>query len=211
MVEGSLNPSEELLADVRRYLPKFLSPTRTDELYDALRFYPEIPSFYLSPGMIDEELLQGDGWRGFVLRDFQSGEARSVSRMIISNSCDVDLTNERIKDTNVLFCPLVSVAKFQTALLESGIEQGRVTNILSDIRKQRWTSAFHLPSGQHGPDECVAWLDDIHPAPLRTFHTTERAILFRLQHAAFYVLLIKLSIHFCRMQEDVERFESATP
>lgn len=56
-----------------------------------------------------EEMLQGDGWRGFQLFMFDPGDRRSVRGLVLSNSCNVDPDNPRDVPARVVFAPLVNV------------------------------------------------------------------------------------------------------
>jgi hypothetical protein len=200
---------EELFEEFRAFLPKYLTPSQKRELFDSLSVYPNLPYHYLPPSAINEELLQGDGWRGFVLVNFATLEKKSVSGMILSNSCDIDARNRRATPRNILFGPLVSVKKYEEAMRQGGLTPEQTADALRDIRAQKVTYIYYLPSGQYGPQESLMILDDIHPEPLAHFSANERALLFRLSQPAFYILLIKLSIHFCRSQENVQRFPPA--
>jgi len=198
--------NQELFDQARHYLPKYLSPTRRQELYDALKSYPDLPQFYLPPSATSEDLLQGDGWRGFVVLDFDSGSRKSVSGLIVSNSCDVDVANPRHLPRRILFSPLIPLVSYESMLHQAGLSPDQIAAIRDDIRRQRLTDIFHLPAGPYGPAESIVLLDNLHPQPLRGFSESSRTRLFRLHQAAFWVLLIKLSIHFCRLMEGVERF-----
>jgi hypothetical protein len=190
----------------RLFLPQYLAPARTAELYEALKQFPDLPNFYLAPESLDEDLLQGDGWRGFVITEFGGGKTKPVSGIILSNSCDIDTANPEHLPRRVLFSPLVSLFGYEAALRSSGLADDQVASTLDAIRRQRITSIFHLPSAPYGPDESIVLLDDVHPHPLAHFKTTTRTRLFRLHQSAFYVFVVKLSIHFCRLQEGVGRF-----
>src|SRR2546427_11106296 len=82
-------PEGDLSEDIKRYLPKYLSPRDSSELFAQLASYPNTQSpFYLQGAAIpEEEPLQGDGWRGFVAIDFRTDDRKEVSGVVISNSC----------------------------------------------------------------------------------------------------------------------------
>ena len=75
--------------------------------------------------------------------------------------------------------------------------------------KQVGANIFYLPSMSCGPDESIILLDGIHVQPMDMFTNDSRKRLFRLNQVAFYAFLLKLSIHFTRMQEGVKRFPEA--
>ena len=72
-----------------------------------------------------EDMLQGDGWRGFQLFLFDTGQRRSVRGLVLSNSCDVDLENPRELPARVIFAPLVKLTAYEELLDSSGIHGGR--------------------------------------------------------------------------------------
>lgn len=203
-------PDGELFEDIRRYLPKYLSPRDSSELFAQLASFPKTRSpFYLQNAALPEEPLQGDGWRGFVAIDFRTAERKELSGVVISNSCDIDPANRRDRAVNILFSPLIELSRYVTLLRQIKTE-AQITNALTAIRDQKVTSIFHLPEGAWGP-EGIVLLDTIHAHPLDDFLARDRTRLFRLSMYAFYIFVMKLSIHFMRMQEDVRRFDSPEP
>jgi len=201
---------EDIFEQIRVFLPKYLTPSETRELFGALSCYPDIGDHYLPPGAVDEELLQGDGWKGLILIKFDTLERRSVSGVVVSNSCDIDVRNPRATTRSVLFSPLISIARYTALLRGSGLDNQQVGNVLNSIRRQKVTYIFYLPPGPYGPKESIILLDDMHSQPLATFVGGTRSRLFRLNQTAWYILLIKLSIHFSRANEIVKRFPSKT-
>ncbi len=91
-------------------------------------------------------------------------------------------------------------------LLDAGIQSDRVEGQIKSIRKQEKTDIFYLPASATLP-ECVVMLDDIRPQPLSMFMRKEnnRKRLFRLNNFGFYIFLMKLSIHFTRFGENLDR------
>ena len=74
------------------------------------------------------------------------------------------------------------------------------------IREQRVTTMFYLPKGGSLEEEYVALLDDLHTVPARIFEqVAERKKLFTLSLVGFYLFVLKLSVHFCRLHEEVAR------
>jgi hypothetical protein len=129
--------------------------------------------------------------------------------VVISNSCDIDPANRRDRALNILFSPLIALSKY-VDLLRQVKSEAQITPVLTAIRDQKMTSIFHLPEGVWGP-EGIVLLDTIHAHPLDHFLAKNRARLFTLSQYAFYIFIMKLSIHFTRMQENVRRFDSPEP
>lgn len=201
-----MSSDSELFEQIKLYLPKYLSPEHSKELYSELSRFPNIPSFYFDRDDLREQLLQGDGWKGFIAIHFETGTRKTVSGVVISNSCDVSPENTRNTPIHILFAPLVNLAKYVEILRSSGKTDPQIADILAGIRAQKVSYIFYLPSHPGVIEESLILLDDIHAHPLSDFLQRERACLFRLSQTFFYIFLIKLSIHFSRFQEGVQRF-----
>lgn len=153
-----------------------------------------------------EMMLQGDGWRGFQLFLFERGERRSVRGIVLSNSCDVDPNNPREVPARVIFAPLVKLAVFKALLKTSGIGADRVADKIAAIKAQKTSNIFYLPAGGVLEEDYVVRFDEVHNMPVAA-HTasSDREKLFTLSNTGFYMLVFKLSVHFCRLQEKVNR------
>lgn len=155
---------------------------------------------------LKDVMLQGDGWRGFQLLLFETGERRSVRGIVLSNSCDVDPDNPRDVPARVIFVPLVRLAAFKAILDVSGIGAERVAAKLAAIKAQRTSNIFYLRAGGALKEDYVARFDDVHNMPVAAHAKSEdREKLFTLSNVGFYMLVLKLSVHFCRLQEKVNR------
>jgi len=65
---------------------------------------------------------------------------------------------------------------------------------------------FYLPAGISLDEDYVALLSEISSFPLSMFLEEEgRSRFVTLNMVGFYLFLFKLSIHFCRFHENVER------
>ena len=84
----------------------------------------------------------------------------------------------------------------------------QIQNIITDIKRQRVNKVFYIPPIQGRLEESIILFDDIHNHPLEDFMRQERMSIFTLNQVWFYVLLLKLSIHFSRFQEGVQRFDN---
>lgn len=152
------------------------------------------------------DMLQGDGWRGFQLFMFDTSKRRSVRGLVISNSCDVDPNNRRDLPARVIFAPLVKLATYEALLEKCNIKQRKIDEKLAAIRAQKTNNLFFLPSGGPLADDHIVRLDDAHSMPVAAHNAaTDREKLFTLSNTGFYMLVLKLSIHFCRLQEKVNR------
>jgi len=149
-------------------------------------------------------MLQGDGWRGFQIFSFQSGNVNTVRGIVLSNSCDVSPENARVMPPNITFAPIVKLSKIVERFKERGLDREKVTSRLTDIKAQRVTNMFYLPADGLLDEDHVAPLDDLHSMPVDV-HKQAAEKLFTLSMAGFYLFVFKLSVHFCRLHEDVDR------
>lgn len=152
----------------------------------------------------EETMLQGDGWEGFQIFSFDSGNRKAVRGIVLSNSCDISPDNERAMPPKVTFAPIVKLSALERIFDESGLDKERVASKLEAIRMQSVTSYFYLPATAPLDDEYVALLDDLHSMPFEK-HRKNGVKLFTLSMAGFYLFVFKLSVHFCRLQESVDR------
>jgi hypothetical protein len=192
------------LDQVRLYLPQYLSPERQQGLWDELRAFPNNRSIY-STRNDDPECLQGDGWRGFVAIDFHSLSRKTLSGLVLSNSCDLGLANNRSTTPNVTFVPIMKLRRYLDLLEERGQDEQQRAGVNTSIRRQEVTSLMHLPAIPGQMEESLALFGDVRSQPLDHFMAGDRSLLFRLSDFGFYLFLFKLSIHFNRMLEGVER------
>lgn len=200
---------EEIFEQVSLFLRKYLTPSQKQDLYSEMLRFPGTTQFYLHRPDLRDQLLQGDGWQGFIAINFHTGQRKVVSGVILSNSCDASTDNSRSLPVNILFAPLVNLSQYEQLLLTNGKSPAQVSSQFNEIRNQKVTSMFYLPRLSGVIEESIILLDDIHVHPLRDFLEVSHEPLFQLNQFAFYLFLIKLSIHFCRFQEGIQRFEDA--
>lgn len=150
-----------------------------------------------------DAMLQGDGWRGFQLYSFDAGEKRSVRGIVLSNSCDISKDNERVIAPKIVFAPIFKLAAIEARFKERGLEEDAIAGRIAAMKSQSVTNVFYLPEGGPLEQDYVALLDDLHSMPLASHKDGQK--LFTLSMAAFYLFAFKLSVHFCRLHENVDR------
>ena len=196
----------DFFEQIRLFLPKYLTPEQQRELFHELKAFPDNFNYYLN-NFFKDGYLQGDGWKGFVAINFHTLQKKTVSGVIISNSCDIDPQNQSTLARNVLFSPLIKLSKYIELLKRHRKNKNSIISQLNDIRHQRVTRLFYFPLHSGIGDESIIVLDNIQSNPLSYFHATEKSKIFTLSQYGFYLFLIKLSIHFSRFQENVQRFD----
>jgi hypothetical protein len=191
---------------IHDYLPQYLTPKKQRALADALADF-ENRDYYTQ--LYPDEMLQGDGWSSIEIMRFETGDRDRIKGILLSNSCDIDPKNRRDFPPRIVFAPLVRLEAYIKRLADA-VDQKVLDNKLTAIRKQTVSSLFYLPAGAELTAEHIAILDDLHTIPLATFLSeASRAKLFTLGQMGFYLFLMKLSIHFCRFQEGIDRSGSS--
>ncbi len=196
------------LEALQRHIPYYLTAPEQKALVAQLKALSEgaTTGFVISKNsdLHATTLLQGDGWRGFQIFSFVSGARKSVRGIVLSNSCDVSPDNERVLPQNVIFSPLIKLARIRQRFESSGLAIHQIDSKIAAIRSQSVTNIFYLPAGGPLDDEYVAQLDDLHSMPTKNHQETGEKI-FTLSMAGFYLFVFKLSVHFCRLHENVSR------
>ena len=195
---------ETLKTQIPHYLTSAAAQKEFVEQLDALNEGATVG--YFLNGLRDpyaREMLQGDGWSGFEVLAFASGKRASVRGIVLSNSCDISPDNERAAPTQIVFAPIIKLTAVQAQFEKSGLSAERVNAKIAAIKKQKVTSVFYLPKGEALTEECVVFLDNLHSMP--AVSCKKKAKLFTLSQAGFYLFLFKLSVHFCRFQENIDR------
>jgi hypothetical protein len=198
----TLNPE-----DLRTGLPAYLTAADQAALSKGLRDFMQsqrLHGFYYATR--DPEPLQGDVWGRIDVFNFETGERKHVRAMLVSNSCDISAGNVRYLQPRLTVATVVPLAAYEQLLLTNGLTQQRVADHLQQVRAQMVTQLFYLPPGAALQTEHVALLQDLHSLPVEAMVAQpSKPRLASLSQFGFYLLLFKLSVHFCRFLEGVDR------
>ena len=139
-------------------------------------------------------------------------DSNKLPAIVLSNTCDIDKSNERFFPTRIVYAPIFQLEKYHTMLIEELVKTGKyseqkITDHILSIRKQLNTQILFLPKGANLGRDSIVFLDRVNNYPLEHFPMEEIPArrLFSLSNYGFYLFLIKLSIHFNRIREDVDR------
>ncbi len=194
--------------EVRKYLPQYLSDESSDTLFDALKDFPDnIDQRLYTSYLTDKEILfQGDCVKCMPLMSYAENKMLEVPAMIISNTCDNFHDNQRSLEPNVIYAPIIKISKIISLLEKQSIDEDKIKSIVSTIRKQRTSQIFYLPEGLGITEESVVLLDNV--SSCENFYDAdivESQRFCSLSNYGFYLLLFKLSLHFTRIREKVDR------
>ncbi len=190
--------------DARSFLPPGLSDPQLKQLYRDIQIIGEGRNFYTEVAF--EYLLQGDVTADSYYPSItESGLVEVTARvLLLSNSCDISLENTRDLPRRVAVAPVIRLERWIEMLRENGISEARLESQITALRAQRLTSYFYLPASDAIPESLVL-LDQIQSIPLARLENALEKRIHILSQAGFWVLLLKLSIHFSRPLEAVVR------
>lgn len=193
--------------EIKKYLPQYLSDSDAKKLFSALKDFPNNidERFYSNYSLDDNILYQGDCLKDIPAFNLPDTRTKLSQSMAISNTCDMDLSNKRLWNTRILFSQIILLEKLEKGLCQR-FPKDRVTNYINSLKKQQITNAFYLPKSKN-LDEAVAFFDYTNSFDINYIdrESLKERRLVSLSNYGFYILLLKLSIHFTRVQEKVER------
>ena len=205
------------LEEIKIYLPKYLSPESEENLFDQLKQFPEnmdhrlYTNYLLEP----EVIYQGDGIKGLLVVNLPDAQIRPARGMILSNTCDVDERNKRLFPSSLVYAPIFNLEKYQKGLLTSEIlkDAGQIEDHIYAIKKQRITQIFYLPKGGALENESIVFLDRVNSCDNSFLSKVEikDIRLFTLSNYGLYLFIFKLSVHFTRITEGIDRSPHCTP
>lgn len=197
----------EWFEEFRKYLPKYLSAEAAEDLFAELRQFPENIDARLYTAKLKgtPTFFQGDGLARVWVSNLPDPKVREARVMVLSNTCDVAKENSRLTGPRLIYCPIISLPKYERMVREQASVPSK--QHLADIRGQRVSSMFYLPSNHALGEEAVALLDRINNCDLQKLDVDEltQTRLFTLSDYGFYMFLFKLSIHLTRIREGVQR------
>jgi hypothetical protein len=192
---------------LKEQIPYYLTQGQKEGLVRALKDFEDFPlktDYYIN--RYQDELLQGDGWTKLQARRFETGEGVSILGIILSNTCDVTPENKRDLPAKIIFAPLIPLSAYVSLLIKMGIDYTQIQDKVISIKEQNVTSIFFLPSGSGLQEDYIALLDELYTMPAKVFELeTVKSKVFTLSQIGFYLFVFKLSVHFCRFQEQVTR------
>lgn len=196
--------------EIQIYLPKYLSAENYETLIKELDDFPGNIDNRMYTTIAEENLIcQGDVISGLPCVDIDRLDQgiKNKDCIVLSNTCDIDINNKRMFKSRLMYAPLIELEKYRAVLLahNAGTEQ-QIGNHIKSIKEQHVSQILYLPESARFK-ESIVFLD-------RTFNIDSRNIdrmtlkdrrLVSLSDYGFYMLLFKISVHFCRLQEKVER------
>lgn len=196
--------------EIRIYLPKYLSAENYETLIKELEDFPDNIDNRMYTTIAEENLIcQGDVLSGLpcVEIDHLDYGVKYKDCIVLSNTCDIDTSNKRLFNSRLMYAPLIELDRYRQVLLshKAGTEQ-QIDSHIQSIKEQRISQILYLPKSSRFK-ESIVFLDRVLNIDNRCIDrmTLKDRRLVSLSDYGFYMLLFKISIHFCRLQEHVER------
>lgn len=130
--------------------------------------------------------------------------------IIISNTCDISYDNKRdINTKQCLFAPLIDFNEYLKDLEKEGYLPEKISSFSQAIKAQLKTNIFYLPTNHKDNKEYIVLLDNVFWFPTEELNSYLEKIednrITSLSHFGYYLFILKLSYHLCRLPEQCDR------
>jgi len=128
--------------DIEIFLPKYLTPETEQKLFRDLAQFPDNidDRMYRMTDFEPDVIYQGDGINDLLVVELPSLRTKNAPFMVLSNTCDIDPTNQRLFSANLIYTPIIRLSNYRDWLLRSEIRtKDDVENHLDSIRHQQLT------------------------------------------------------------------------
>jgi hypothetical protein len=203
---------------IEHLFPSYLTKTEKGRLLEALEqfkdahtkgkwnsknyshFYAQTPYNYFLQGDLIRE-IRYPNWNA----QGKLFERTFTDALILSNTCDLDLSNLRKAHKQVILAPIIEMAQY---LEEIPNEQER-EEIIKGIKAQTTSNILYLPPNMVNGKDYICHFDKAFWFPTDELHSylsdIEQARIASLDYFGYYLFLVKLSYHFCRLPEEKQR------
>jgi hypothetical protein len=142
--------------------------------------------------------------------DEDSYDKSYINGLILSNTCDMSFDNSRsINPKECLFAPVLNLQDYLDDLLAAGHPEQKVSAFKNNLITQVYSNLFYLPKINDSDIERIALLDRIFWYPIEQLkpllQNIKKERIASLNQFGFYPLVLKLSYHFCRLPEQIDR------
>lgn len=198
-------------------LPSYLSSTDKDRLKTGLKQFSQYGDFtqtydnFYSLRDLDH-LAQGDILHSQKTVDWNSENSEyeniTSSVIVISNSCDINSENKRVLNSKeILFAPVLPLSEVLADFEVNGFNETEIKSFLTTLKSQLFSNLFYLPKSYKKEEEFIVYFDRTHWHPNEEINKVnlENDRFISLSSIGFYVFILKLSYHFCRLPEERER------
>jgi hypothetical protein len=131
--------------------------------------------------------------------------------IIISNTCDISIENKHeVNSKQCLFAPLIDFNEYVKDLKTHGYNEEKLSQFVQTVKSQLVTNLFYLPMTADSKKEYIVFLDNVFWFPAIELNSYLDEIddnrITSLSHFGYYLFILKLSYHLCRLPEQCDRF-----
>lgn len=196
--------------EIKIYLPKYLSIESEQNLFNNLKNFPNNINtrIYSTFHLNDQIIYQGDGLEGLLIINLPDSHIRKSKAIILSNTCDINLDNIRMYPPSICYSPIFNLQKFINRLkVRNAASPEKISHFVNSLKKQKISQIFYLPKGGKLDSDSFIFLNKINSCDNSSIErkNLNKMRLFSLSNYGLYLFLFKLSIHFSRIREDVDR------
>lgn len=200
--------------EIEKFLPYYLTGQERESLLKEIKGFPENVDqrFFTSYLKNEKNIFQGDGYSDFLFINLPNPKIAKMPAMVISNTCDIDQNNKRLAPKRIVYAPIYQLEKYKQLLMKDHAQSGAenpesIESYIQAIKKQYVTDIFYLPRNENLQKDSIIMFDRLNnlPADYLTPDEILEKRLFTLSDFGFYMFLVKLSIHFSRVKEEVRR------
>ncbi len=196
------------IEDIRMYLPKYLSAPAEDDLFAELQKFPEnMDKLYTTYRKDDPVIYQGDGIEGLLVINLPETEIRPTRAMVLSNTCDIGPDKKVVWPNCIVYSPILNLSKYMEQVSLKRPDKDFLLSHEGAIKKQRISSVFYLPKGGGLNNDSLMFFDRVVSCSRKSIENLaiQKSRLFTLSNFGLYLFLFKLSIHFTRIREGIDR------
>jgi len=169
--------------------------------FDYSRFYDNYPGY-------ENKIGQGDTLIDMVVVQIPDCEKVQAKCIVISNTCDIDLENEKKYPSRLMYAPLIKLSSYSKLLNSMKSADGSrkydddsINSQLGQIRNQKISQIFYLPQGQGIEEESIVFLDSICSISNDKVSrdNLEKERLASLSMYGWHIFLVKLNHFFTKL------------
>lgn len=200
--------------DIERFLPQYLSKDAQETLFKELKDFPDNIDDRIYTGFLAHEpnIYQGDGLDSIPGVNLPRADILQLNGVVLSNTCDLDPANIRLQEPRLVYATVIKLQKYYDMLIRVLVDSQKRTRQeidrhIENVKKQQISHMFYLPRCESLGEESIALFDRINNISISQINPDElpRKRLFSLSDYGFYLFLYKLSIHFTRIREGIDR------
>lgn len=192
---------------LQKGLEQFIRSSQKNKTPDYSSFFlDESPNYFMQSDILNSvRMISWDT----EAKDFRTGFSPA---MLISNTCDLSKENiHTINKKEALFAPIIEIKEYCSDLEKEGYKKDHISTFYNTLRKQEFSNLFYIPPNNKNKKDYMVFLDKVSWFPsseLLNDNVELNSLRFiSLSNFGYYLFILKLSYHLCRLPEVKDRSE----